>query len=156
MIGSTAWCDLTGLPRAAFDDLFEGGDDVVFAGAFNPTGSIVAADGNYRVTGRWSFASGCEHADWIYGNCIEGFADGMPQLRIAVFSPDQIVIEDTWNVVGLAGTGSHHFHVADLEIPPERTCVPMSEAPWLDDPIVAHARTRCRVPLRRQCGDRHR
>ena len=139
MIGSTAWCDLTGLPRLAFDDLFASGSGIV-AGAFNPTGTIEAHDNTYRVTGRWSFASGCEDADWIYGNCIEGIVDGAPVLRIAVFSPDQIVIEDTWSVVGLAGTGSHHFHVDGVEIPAERTCVPMSEETCVDDPIV-------RVPI---------
>ena len=32
-------------------------------------------------TGRWSFASGCEHADVLFGNCVEGFVDGVPQLR---------------------------------------------------------------------------
>ena len=55
------------------------------AGAFNPTGSIAAVDDGYRVPGRWSFASGCEHADWLFGNCVEGIVDGAPQLRIAVF-----------------------------------------------------------------------
>ena len=90
------------------------------AGAFNPTGSITEADGGYRVSGRWSFASGCEHADWIYGNCIEVGDDGRePRLRIAVFAPDQVVIEDTWMVSGLCGTGSHHFHVDDVFVPAE-------------------------------------
>ena len=46
------------------------------------------------------------------------------------------MIEDTWTVVGLSGTGSHHFHVDGVDIPAERTCVPMSEDPCVDDPIV--------------------
>ena len=72
MIGGAAWLDLAGLPRATFDALFAAGPDVIIAGAFNPTGSIERVDGGYRVTGRWAFASGCEHADWLYGNCVEG------------------------------------------------------------------------------------
>ena len=136
LIGSLSWCDLTGLSRAAFDDLFPAGQQTIVAGVFNPTGTISASEGTYRVTGRWSFASGCEHADWIFGNCVAGIIDGVPKFRIAVFSPDQVVIEDTWNVVGLSGTGSHHFRVEDVEVPAERTCVPMSEEPCLDVPIV--------------------
>jgi alkylation response protein AidB-like acyl-CoA dehydrogenase len=136
MIGSGSWCDLAGLPRASFDALFPRDHDVIVAGAFNPTGSIEALDGAYRVSGRWSFASGCEHATWIFGNCVEGVVDGVPQLRIAVFSPDQVVIEDTWHVSGLAGTGSHHFHVDGVVVPANRTVAPLADEPCLDEPIL--------------------
>ena len=135
MIGSGSWCDLASLPRATFDELFSDAD-VITAGVFSPTGSIAAGADGYRVTGRWSFASGCEHADWIYGNSVEAVAGGVPRLRIAVFSPDQVVIEDTWTVSGLCGTGSHHFHVDSVVVPVERTLDPMADAPCLDAPIV--------------------
>lgn len=71
MIGSGSWCDLAPLPRATFDALFSDAPDVITAGVFSPTGSVEAAGDGYRVAGRWSFASGCEHADWIHGNCVE-------------------------------------------------------------------------------------
>lgn len=136
MIGSGSWCDLAALPRRAFDDLFSGAPDLITAGVFAPAGTIAADGDGYRVTGRWSFASGSEHADWIYGNCVEAVVDGVPRLRIAVFSPDQVVIEDTWRVAGLSGTGSHHFHVDDLVVPADRTLAPMADPPSLDAPIV--------------------
>lgn len=136
MIGSTSWCDLASLPRAAFDEIFLDHPNLITAGVFNPSGSIAAEGDNYRVTGRWSFASGCEHADWIYGNCVESVVDGVPQLRIAVFSPDAVVIEDTWAVSGLSGTGSHHCHVEDVAVPAERTLDPFVDEPCLDAPIV--------------------
>lgn len=136
MIGSGSWCDLASLPRTTFDELFSGGPDVITAGVFSPTGSIVAAEDGHRVTGRWSFASGCEHADWIYGNCVEAVVDGVPRLRIAVFSPDQVVVEDTWTVSGLCGTGSHHFRVDSVVVPAGRTLDPMVDASSLDTPIV--------------------
>jgi alkylation response protein AidB-like acyl-CoA dehydrogenase len=136
MIGAGAWRDLVGLPRQTFDALFEDGPDVVIAGVINPSGSIEAVDRGYLVNGRWSFASGCEHANWIFGDCVEGIVDGVPQLRIALFSPDQVVIEDTWHVSGLCGTGSHHFRAEGVVVPPERTLLVLEEAPCLDAPIV--------------------
>lgn len=111
MIGTASWRDLAGLPRASFDEVFAD-PDAIPAGAFAPSGSIEPVDGGYRVHGRWAFASGCEHADWLWGNCIEGVSDeGVPQLRIAVLRPEQAEIEDTWDSVGLRGTGSHHIRV---------------------------------------------
>jgi alkylation response protein AidB-like acyl-CoA dehydrogenase len=135
MIGSGSWVDLAALPRATFDELFSD-PDVITAGVFSPTGSIAPDDDGYRVSGRWSFASGCEHADWIYGNCVEAVVAGVPRLRIAVFSPDQVAIEDTWTVSGLCGTGSHHFHVDSVVVPSERTLDPLADEPSLDAPVL--------------------
>ena len=136
MIGGGSWIDLAGLPRASFDALFPGTGEVIVAGVFSPSGTIGAVDGGYRVNGRWSFASGCEHADLIFGNCVEGIVDGVPQLRIAVLSPDDVVIEDTWTVSGLRGTGSHHFRVDDVVVRADRTLMPLADEPCLDAPIV--------------------
>jgi alkylation response protein AidB-like acyl-CoA dehydrogenase len=137
MIGAVAWCDVSALPPSSFDSLYASGGRTILAGAFNPMGaSITPVDGGYRVTGRWGFASGCQHANWFFGNSVEGFADGHPRLRMAVFSPDQVTVEDTWHVSGLCGTGSHHFSVADVFVPAERTFVPLVDPPRVDVPIV--------------------
>ncbi len=135
VIGGGAWVDVAGLPRATFDALFAT-PDVIIAGVFSPAGSAAPAPGGYRVTGRWSFASGCEHADWIYGNCVEGVVDGVPQMRMVVLRPDEVVIEDTWTVSGLSGTGSHHFRVDGVVVPTERTCRVMVDPPSVDEPIT--------------------
>jgi alkylation response protein AidB-like acyl-CoA dehydrogenase len=135
MIGGSSWCDVTGLPRATFDELFSR-PDVIVAGVINPSGSVTADEEGYRVTGRWSFASGCEHADLLFGNCVEETGHGEPQLRVAVFSPDQVVIEDTWTTSGLRGTGSHHFRADAVAVPAHRTFLPLADEACLDEPIV--------------------
>jgi indole-3-acetate monooxygenase len=135
MIGSATWIDMAGLPRATFDAVFST-PEVITAGVFNPTGSIAVAPGGYRMNGRWSFASGCEHADWLFGNCIESVVDGVPQMRMALLSPEQVVIEDTWTVSGLCGTGSHHFRADGIIVPAERTWRPLADPPCVDEPIV--------------------
>lgn len=135
MIGASAFCDLVGLPRATFDALYAGRDDVIIGGVFNPTGSATPDSGGYRVNGRWAFASGCQHCTWLYGNCMEE-VDGDHRLRTAVFSPDQVEIEDTWTVSGLRGTGSHHFRAEDATVPAERTFLMLEEEPHLDEPVA--------------------
>lgn len=138
-IGAGSWLDLVGLPRVSFDRIVGAAPEVIVAGVFRPAGTATPVDDGYRVSGRWSFASGCEHATWIYGNCIEtagGGEDGGPRMRIAVFSPSEVTIEDTWHVSGLRGTGSHHFRVDDVFVPIDRTLDPMGAPPSLDEPII--------------------
>jgi alkylation response protein AidB-like acyl-CoA dehydrogenase len=146
MIGAGSWCDIAGLPRETFDALY-GGGDAVTAGAFAPSGTATPVDGGYRISGRWAFVSGCQHATVIYGNAIElpgagvaagpgGPEDGPPRMRTAVFSPDEIEIEDTWDVSGLRGTGSHHVRADDVLVPAARTLATMEDPPCIDAPLL--------------------
>ena len=139
MIGSAAWTDLAGLPRATFDALYADGPDVIIGGAFAPGGTAEPVDGGYRVSGRWGFASGCEHASWLMGNCFEQVGSGH-RLRMVVLAPAEIRIEDTWTVSGLRGTGSHHFRADSVFVPAERTFATLEAEPCLDEPVV-------RIPL---------
>ena len=135
MIGSGAWIDLAGLPRATFDTLYADGPDVIIGGAFAPSGTAEPVDGGYRVSGRWAFASGCEHSAWLFGNCVEQ-VDGEHRLRMVVFAPAEVEIEDTWTVSGLCGTGSHHFAADAVLVPAERTFPTMESPPCLDNALL--------------------
>jgi alkylation response protein AidB-like acyl-CoA dehydrogenase len=136
MIGAGSWIDLAGLPRATFDAVYAEGPDVPIAGVISPSGTIASVDGGYRVDGRWSFASGCEHARWIFVDCVEGVVDGEPQLRMALLAPNELVIEDTWYVSGLAGTGSHHVRADGVVVPASRTFRTLDAPPCIDATIV--------------------
>ncbi len=140
-IGSAGWLDLNGLPRPTFDEIFADDAEAIVAGAFNPTGNARPLDGGYRVSGRWSFASGCEHCHWIFANCVErscagGSEDDPPQLRIVVLRPDAVDIEDTWRVSGLRGTGSHHFTINDVFVPTDRSYALRTAQPSVDQPLT--------------------
>ena len=58
------------LPCAPSDRVYRGGPDTVIAGVTQPVGTAEATEGGWRVSGRWPFASGCLHADWMGGICI--------------------------------------------------------------------------------------
>ena len=134
--GSTGWTAMIGaespqllslLPRETYDELYAGGPDVTVGGSFAPVGHAHAVEGGYRVSGRWPFASGIQRWDWLFGNCVvvdageprQG-ANG-PEARAMLVPTDEAEIEDTWHVLGMRGTGSHHFSVADAFVPEERT-----------------------------------
>jgi alkylation response protein AidB-like acyl-CoA dehydrogenase len=135
MIGSTAWCDLVRLPRATFDELFADPDTIV-AGVISPSGTAAPDGEGYRVEGRWAFATGAEHAAWIGVNCIEGIGADGPRMRFAVLSPGEVVIEDTWRVCGLRGTGSQHVRVDGAVVRADRTFDLGASEPCLDEPLT--------------------
>ncbi|WP_431222811.1 acyl-CoA dehydrogenase family protein [Serratia sp. L9] len=108
---------LGALPPDTLKALYRDGPDVVFAGGIFPPQRAPQVDGGYRVTGRWSFASGCLGAS-VFGVGIlpEG---GQPLPRMAVLPPGSVQIDPTWNTVGLAGTGSHDLVINDVFVPQE-------------------------------------
>ncbi len=94
--------------------------EVIFSGALNPLGRAVRVPGGVRATGRWPFASGCQHSDWFWGQCLEEVNGQSRPLEILVPRSAYRVI-DTWHVAGLRGSGSHDVEVTDLFVLDEYT-----------------------------------
>jgi alkylation response protein AidB-like acyl-CoA dehydrogenase len=101
--------------------------NATFGGSGTPNGIAVPVEGGYRISGRWPFASGSMHTQWLCGICRvsdgDGFRmkpDGTPELLFVYFGFDQYEIVDTWHTTGLRGTGSHDFKVDDVFVPAAR------------------------------------
>src|SRR5690606_31003329 len=69
--GSTGWCAFIGACNAvlgaylddpAAEDVFGRDPNVICGGVVHPYGTAILAEGGYRVSGRWPFASGCQHS----------------------------------------------------------------------------------------------
>jgi indole-3-acetate monooxygenase len=91
----------------------------VAGGVFAPLGRAARGDAGYTVTGRWPFASGCTHCDWLMGGCfVEGEDPPVPRLMLA--HADEVRIHDTWHAMGLRGSGSHDMEMAGVLVPAER------------------------------------
>jgi alkylation response protein AidB-like acyl-CoA dehydrogenase len=77
--------------------------------------------GGWRVSGRWQFASGCDHAVWnMIGTRVEG-GDAATPKGVHVLAPTRdYAIDDTWHVLGLRGTGSKDLVLDDVFVPAHR------------------------------------
>ncbi|MGH3245254.1 MAG: acyl-CoA dehydrogenase family protein [Trebonia sp.] len=82
----------------------------------------IRVEGGYRISGRWPFASGSPIATWLGGMAIvcdpDGSpvldASGQPQRLLAIWPADEARLIDTWDGLGLRGTGSGDFEIADV------------------------------------------
>jgi alkylation response protein AidB-like acyl-CoA dehydrogenase len=103
--------------------------DMVTAGQFTPgRGRLQQVEGGYVLSGRFPFGSGITHADVVMsgamlfdanGEAVVG-PGGMPESRLAFCRADELVIEDTWHVHGLCGSGSTHYRAESVFIPQDQ------------------------------------
>lgn len=118
--------------------------DVVLGGVFAPNGKAVVAGDTYRVTGRWSWASGSQNAHWLSGGCIvlrDGKPDlmpnGAPNPRMVFFPAEQAILHDTWYSSGLQGTGSLDMEVQDITVPVSHAVSLVTDRPREGGPLYA-------------------
>ena len=109
------------LPEATAKAIFGGGDALV-AGTLAPTGQADRMPGGYAVSGRWSFGSGCQNANWMVVACrvpgakSEAAPETPTEVRLFLLPASECVIVDSWFTAGLRGTGSHDFEVAHARV----------------------------------------
>jgi len=135
---STAWClgqcTVCAMIAASLDhdtaqEIFNTPPGILAWGAI--AHEARAVEGGYRVTARWDFASGSRQASWLGAHVriaeADGTprknADGSPEVRTILFPAASAVLHDVWDAIGLAGTGTDSYEVADLFIPERFTAL---------------------------------
>ncbi|MBA4025942.1 MAG: hydroxylase [Gordonia sp.] len=108
------------------DEIWGDDPDTWLASPYAPMGVATPVDGGYTLKGRWQFSSGTDHCQWIVLGAILGDERGkpiMPPTILHVFLPraDYTIVDDSWDVVGLRGTGSKDVIVDGAFIPGYRT-----------------------------------
>jgi alkylation response protein AidB-like acyl-CoA dehydrogenase len=134
--GSVGWCAMINcdsgyvsafidqdIARAMYPDV-----QAATAAAATLTGKAARVPGGYRVDGRFPFASGCHHSEWIWVGCVvtdrgvaQADANGVPETRQCLVKLSQCEILDTWYTTGVRGSGSNDIIVRDVFIPEEQT-----------------------------------
>ena len=128
---------LAALPLATLDKVYANGPDVVFAAGIFPPQPAESIEGGFKVSGRWKFSSGCMGADLIGVGISPKTGETLSLPRLAVMPKAQVGIEDTWDVVGLIGTGSHDLVIDGVEVSEEWTFVRGGPAN-LDEPLFRY------------------
>jgi alkylation response protein AidB-like acyl-CoA dehydrogenase len=112
------------LPAATARRIYAGGVPPM-AGSLLPKGQAEPVSGGYRVKGRWPYASGIHHADWVLAGTFVSDEPGLAGARVVGLPKEQVVIHDNWQVAGLKGTGSCDFSIENVFVPEEMTCALM-------------------------------
>ena len=107
------------------DELWSDDPDVWMASPYAPMGVAKPVDGGYIFNGRWTFSSGTDHCDWVVLGALMGDETGAPIMPPKIFHimlprSDYEILEGTWDVAGLQGTGSKDVVVKDAFIPDYR------------------------------------
>jgi alkylation response protein AidB-like acyl-CoA dehydrogenase len=119
--GSTAWvCAVHGehnwvignFSEQAQRDVWGPDPQAVASASVPPSGTAETIAGGHRLSGRWGFASGVDHAQWLLLNAVAQ-SGGKPQERLFLIPVGQAEIVDDWHVMGLCGTGSKSVVVKD-------------------------------------------
>lgn len=157
--GSTAWCYslwtihnwwIGHFSKEAQEEFFALGADTLCSTGLNPAGGKAEpASGGFRLSGRWSFSSGCDAASWAMVAVPGPGPDG----RIWLLLPRSgYEIHDTWFASGMRGSGSKDLVVKDAFVPFQRALDPnrAGDGDWTGWEL--HRRLSYRVPLRCMAG----
>jgi 3-hydroxy-9,10-secoandrosta-1,3,5(10)-triene-9,17-dione monooxygenase len=124
VIGVHPW-QLALFEDAAQRELWGEDAATMHSSSYNPTGRAEKVAGGYKVSGRWSFSSGCDHCSGVMLGAICGSREvaGKPvrDFRSFLLRRDQYQIDDNWHVAGLQGTGSKDIVVAEAFVPEYRS-----------------------------------
>jgi len=152
--GSSGWCTaifavhnwMLGLfPAQAQRDVWGKDPRALSVAVFAPTGTSEPVEGGHRLSGRWSFGSGCDHSQWALLSAI--VPGDTPELRMHLVPRADFGIDDTWHVAGLCATGSKDVVTEGALVPPHRS-VGFAELMAEQSPgLAVHAGPLFRVPF---------
>jgi len=124
VVGVHPW-ELELMPPKLQEEIWGADEDTWISSPYAPMGVATPVEGGYRFSGHWQFSSGTDHAQWVILGAFLGDAEGKPvtpfrSLHVVVPRADYTIVEDSWDVVGLRGTGSKDIIIKDVFVPDYR------------------------------------
>lgn len=120
IIGVHPW-HLALFPDDAQREVWGSDPDTLVSSSYAPMGKARVTEGGYRLSGRWSFSSGCDHAEWVFVGGPALGEDGKPVDFMTYLLPHgDYTVDDVWDTVGLRGSGSNDIVVDDVFVPAHR------------------------------------
>ena len=119
---------------------------VITGGVFAPMGRATVDGENYLVSGRWAWGSGSANCSWLLGGAviIEGgemrrLPNGAPDHRMMVMRRHEVELIDTWDALGMRGTGSGDLAAKDVRVPQGRSVSFITDTPCETGPLYRFA-----------------
>ena len=149
---ATGWCVMiAGTTALAAAWLPEHHAEAIFAdpraitgGVFAPMGKAIVDGDDFIVSGRWAWASGSANCQWLIGGAVildDGAMrtqpNGAPDHRMMFMPASDVELIDTWDTLGMRGTGSGDMAAKDVRIPADRSVSFMTDAPRDPGPLYA-------------------
>lgn len=120
VVGCHPW-QVAQFPDAAQREVWGADPDTLVASSYAPVGTITRVRGGFRMTGRWSFSSGCDHASWTTLGGLLVDEEGRPLDFMTMLLPrTDYTVVDVWDAMGLRGSGSNDIVVEDAFVPDHR------------------------------------
>ncbi|MBU6164674.1 MAG: acyl-CoA dehydrogenase family protein [Alphaproteobacteria bacterium] len=151
---ATGWCVMIGgttalisawLPMDHAREIWADAD-VITGGVFAPMGRAAVEGDAFRVSGRWAWASGSANCSWLLGGAVimdgaemRRLATGAPDHRMMVMRRQDVELIDTWDALGLRGTGSGDMAARDVAVPQGRSVSFITDTPREDGPLYRFA-----------------
>jgi 3-hydroxy-9,10-secoandrosta-1,3,5(10)-triene-9,17-dione monooxygenase len=123
-VGVPPWIVATA-DRRPRDEVWEADPDSWIASAYSLAGVLLPVDGGYRLSGEWRFVAGVDHCHWaVLGARVVDTASAIGPVSGHVYAlaptADLRILEDSWDGVGLAGTGGKSIAADDIFVPAHR------------------------------------
>ncbi len=145
MIGGTtalisAWLPMEHAREIWFDP------NVITGGVFAPMGQAQGNAQGYRVSGRWAWASGSANCSWLLGGAVimngaemQRMPNGAPEHRMMVMRREEVELIDTWDALGMRGTGSGDMAARNVQVPFRRSVSFITDGPRETGPLYRFA-----------------
>lgn len=107
-------------------EIYGNNPDTWTASPYAPFGRARPVEGGFLLSGEWPYSTGTDYADWAILGGIVSDRDGKPtqgppDVRHFVLPRgDYDIVNDSWNVMGLRGTGSKNVRMQDAFVPDYR------------------------------------
>jgi alkylation response protein AidB-like acyl-CoA dehydrogenase len=151
---ATGWCVMIGgttalisawLPEEHAREIWAD-PNVITGGVFAPMGRAAVDGDDYVVSGRWAWGSGSANCSWLLGGAVimesgemRRLPNGAPDHRMMVMRRDQVELIDTWDALGMRGTGSGDLAAKDVRVPQGRSVSFITDTPREAGPLYRFA-----------------
>jgi 3-hydroxy-9,10-secoandrosta-1,3,5(10)-triene-9,17-dione monooxygenase len=105
----------------AQDEVWGEDSTTLISSSYMPVAQTEWVNGGVKLSGRWSFSSGCDACAWVFlGGLLPAEEGKPPDMRTFLVPRSDYEIIDNWHVSGLRGSGSKDVAVDGAFVPNHR------------------------------------